>query len=61
MGATIKVTLMSAIFKTTLKMLFFALALSWVKELTENIIHHYSQLRLKLGGWQGLNKKEILS
>lgn len=31
-------TLLSAIFKTSLIMLFFALALSWVKELAQNII-----------------------
>lgn len=30
--------LLSAIFKTSLIMLFFALALSWVKELSENVI-----------------------
>jgi len=49
-GATINVTLFSAIFKTTLIMLFFALALSWVKELTENIIPHFKLLRLEFQG-----------
>ena len=34
----IDLTLFSAIFKTSLIMLFFALALSWVKELAENLI-----------------------
>lgn len=34
----VNLTLFSAIFKTALIMLFFALALSWVKELAENII-----------------------
>ncbi|MFC4636069.1 hypothetical protein ACFO3O_19320 [Dokdonia ponticola] len=37
-GYSINLTLYSAIFKTSLIMLFFALALSWVKELSENII-----------------------
>ncbi len=37
-GSTINVTLFSAIFKTSLIMIFFALALSWVKELSENHI-----------------------
>ena len=46
-GATINVTLFSAIFKTSLIMLFFALALSWVKELTENIIPNFKQLHLE--------------
>jgi hypothetical protein len=35
---SIDLTLFSAIFKTTLIMIFFALALSWVKELSENVI-----------------------
>lgn len=47
-GATINVTLFSAIFKTTLIMLFFALALSWVKELTENIIPNFRLLHLEI-------------
>ena len=49
----INLTLFSAIFKTSLIMIFFALALSWVKELSENIIPEAHQLfmafeRLKL-------------
>ncbi len=36
--SSINLTLFSAIFKTALIMLFFALALSWVKELAENVI-----------------------
>jgi hypothetical protein len=39
-------TLFSAIFKTSLIMLFFALALSWVKELAQNIIPPPYQLFL---------------
>ena len=46
--ADINLTLFSAIFKTTLIMIFFALALSWVKELTENIIPESNRLKLKL-------------
>jgi hypothetical protein len=37
-GSSINLTLFSSIFKTCLIMIFFALALSWVKELSENII-----------------------
>lgn len=37
-GSAINLTLFSAIFKTSLIMIFFALALSWVKELSENTI-----------------------
>ena len=37
-GNSINLTLFSAIFKTSLIMIFFALALSWVKELSENVI-----------------------
>lgn len=36
--AAINLTLFSAIFKTSLIMIFFALALSWVKELSEDVI-----------------------
>lgn len=45
--SSINLTLFSAIFKTSLIMLFFALALSWVKELAENIIPSSNQLFLK--------------
>ncbi len=38
--------LLSGIFKTSLIMLFFALALSWVKELTENIIPESNKIWL---------------
>lgn len=41
-------TLCSAIFKSSLIMLFFALALSWVKELSENILPTANQLSLSL-------------
>ena len=37
-GSDVNMTLFSAIFKTSLIMIFFALALSWVKELSENVI-----------------------
>ena len=47
-GNDINVTLFSAIFKTSLIMIFFALALSWVKELTENIIPDAHNVHLKL-------------
>ena len=43
---TLNLLLFSAIFKTALIMLFFALALSWVKELTETIIPGPGQLQL---------------
>lgn len=42
--ASLNLTLFSAIFKTALIMLFFALALSWVKELSENVIPTANQL-----------------
>lgn len=42
----ISLILFSAIFKTSLIMIFFALALSWVKELTENVIPSASNLSL---------------
>lgn len=44
----IDLTLLSAIFKTALIMLFFALALSWVKELSESIVPDSSRLQLNL-------------
>lgn len=40
--------LYSAIFKTTLIMIFFALAMSWVKELSENVIPATKDIFLKL-------------
>lgn len=43
----IDLTLLSAIFKTSLIMIFFALALSWVKELAENIMPEPDQLFLE--------------
>jgi len=46
MDNTINLLLFSAIFKTSLIMLFFALALSWVKELTETVIPETYQLKL---------------
>ena len=41
-------TLFSAIFKTSLIMIFFALALSWVKELAENVLPEPAHLYFRL-------------
>ena len=46
-GNDINLTLFSAIFKTSLIMIFFALALSWVKELAENVIPDSDDLQIK--------------
>jgi len=56
-GSVSDLTLYSAIFKTSLIMIFFALALSWVKELSENIIPPPAQLSLKLAKQKGENGK----
>lgn len=45
-NSTVSLTLFSSIFKSCLIMLFFALALSWVKELSENILPRANQLFL---------------
>lgn len=55
---TINLLLFSAIFKTSLIMLFFALALSWVKELTETLIPSPHQLKLRFLNKSGLGNKE---
>jgi len=47
-GNETNLTLFSAIFKTSLIMIFFALALSWVKELAENVIPPSHQLHIAL-------------
>jgi len=47
-GTNLNMILMSAIFKTSLIMIFFALAMSWVKELSEKVIPAASELFLKL-------------
>ncbi|MEL6633040.1 MAG: hypothetical protein AAFQ83_16370 [Bacteroidota bacterium] len=47
-GSNINLTLFSAIFKTSLIMIFFALALSWVKELAENVIPSSDHLHIQL-------------
>jgi len=47
-GNEVNMRLFSAIFKSALIMIFFALALSWVKDLAENILPSASQLRLIL-------------
>ena len=46
-GSPINQILFSAIFKTSLIMIFFALALSWVKELAENVLPEPAHLFLK--------------
>jgi hypothetical protein len=51
-GSNVNMLLFSAIFKTTLIMIFFALALSWVRELSENIFPAPSKL------FMNLNKKK---
>jgi len=48
LGSSIDMILFSAIFKTCLIMIFFSLALSWVKELSENIIPPAEQIFLEL-------------
>ncbi len=47
-GYSINLTLFSAIFKTSLIMIFFALALSWVKELSENVIPETPYFKIRL-------------
>jgi hypothetical protein len=47
-GSPVDMILFSAIFKTCLIMIFFSLALSWVKELSENIIPPANQIFLEL-------------
>jgi len=59
-GSDINMILFSAIFKTTLIMIFFALALSWVKELSENIIPRASRLFLSLHTVKSGNKYDHL-
>ncbi|MEL7119949.1 MAG: hypothetical protein AAFO07_10920 [Bacteroidota bacterium] len=56
-SSNIDPNLFSAIFKTSLIMIFFALALSWVKELAENIIPAPEQLFITLGSKKISNKK----
>ncbi|MEM9361411.1 MAG: hypothetical protein AAGA43_02200 [Bacteroidota bacterium] len=55
---TINLLLFSAIFKTSLIMLFFALALSWVKELTETLIPNPEQIKLQFFKKSELNNKD---
>jgi hypothetical protein len=47
-GNEVNMRLLSSIFKSSLIMIFFALALSWVKDLSESIIPKASKFRLKL-------------
>ena len=49
--------LFSAIFKTSLIMIFFALALSWVKELAENVIPEPKYLSITLNRQKNSNGK----
>ncbi|MBS9463914.1 hypothetical protein KIM67_15945 [Flagellimonas sp. 389] len=56
-GSYINLTLFSAIFKTSLIMLFFALALSWVKELAENVIPSAGYLYMTLKKEKNTNGK----
>ncbi|MEO1260155.1 MAG: hypothetical protein AAFZ15_15275 [Bacteroidota bacterium] len=56
-GQGVDLTLFSAIFKTSLIMIFFALALSWVKELAENIIPGAALLFLQFKKEKNGNKK----
>lgn len=56
-GYSINLTLFSAIFKTSLIMIFFALALSWVKELSENIIPESQNLKVIFKRKKGSNGK----
>ena len=57
-GSAINLTLFSAIFKTCLIMIFFALALSWVKELSENIIPEFSDISITFEINRANNKVE---
>jgi hypothetical protein len=52
-ASDIDLNLFSAIFKTSLIMIFFALALSWVKELAEDIIPASGQLFLEMKEQRG--------
>ena len=56
-GSEIDLRLCSAIFKSCLIMIFFALAMSWVKELAEPIIPDKSQLKLILHKIEGSNSQ----
>lgn len=47
-GNELNMRLLSAIFKSTLIMIFFALALSWVKDLAESILPVAGQFRLTI-------------
>lgn len=72
-GSDIDLTLYSAIFKTCLIMIFFALGMSWVKELAENIIPTADFMKLflkngnagkgtssfRLEGLPGLQQEEV--
>jgi len=56
-GNTQNLILFSAIFKSCLIMIFFALALSWVKEIAENVIPDYKFLSLSLNRKMDMDKK----
>ncbi|MGB3465296.1 MAG: hypothetical protein WBA74_08500 [Cyclobacteriaceae bacterium] len=57
LASDINLTLLSAIFKTSLIMLFFALALSWVKDLSENVIPDCASLFITLSRIKNENNK----
>ncbi len=60
-SSSIDLSLFSAIFKTSLIMLFFALALSWVKELAEHIIPEPESLFLAFTNSNTLGKANYVS
>lgn len=60
-GSNVNMILFSSIFKTTLIMIFFALAMSWVRELSENIIPSASKLFLNLNSVKNKNKYEYIA
>ena len=61
--ASINLPLFSAIFKTCLIMIFFALALSWVKELSENVIPMARLLKIDFfkSGKSSAQKNQMVS
>lgn len=59
-NSPVNLILFSAIFKTTLIMLFFALSLSWVKELIEDVIPSSKNLRIRLTKQQNTVGKQNL-
>lgn len=58
-GVSINLILCSAIFKTCLIMMFFALALSWVKELAENVIPQKNLISIQFNRHKSSSGKMI--